>query len=94
MPMRAGDALIGDARLLHAAHANESDTRRSLVTLWYQPWYDQLAAAVQATLRDKIQPVPAPWPEELRERVTALHPRGDASVAPLPRVVAGPRLAT
>src|SRR5262249_17262717 len=33
VPVRAGDLVIGDARLLHAAHANQTDRRRSCLTL-------------------------------------------------------------
>merc|ERR1711988_778122 len=32
---------IGDARVLHAAHPNNSDERRTVITLWYLPMYDQ-----------------------------------------------------
>ena len=34
--VRAGDLIIGDARMLHAAHANTSDARRTVITLWFQ----------------------------------------------------------
>jgi hypothetical protein len=35
VPMRAGDLLLGDSRLLHGTHANDSDARRTCITLWY-----------------------------------------------------------
>ena len=35
MPVRAGDLVINDARLLHAAHANRTDKRRTLVLQWH-----------------------------------------------------------
>src|SRR5690606_33776151 len=31
VPIKAGDLLLGDARLLHASHANETDERRTLL---------------------------------------------------------------
>lgn len=37
VPVRAGDLVIGDSRLLHASHANESDQHRTVITLWYLP---------------------------------------------------------
>ena len=91
VPVRAGDVVIGDARLLHAAHTNRTDGRRSLITLWYQPHFDRLPRQVQATLAAKTQELPATWPADLRDRVAAQHPRTPEGVAPLARVVGGPR---
>ena len=48
VPVGAGDLVIGDARLLHAAHANRSSQRRTCITLWYCPLYDQLPEEIQA----------------------------------------------
>ena len=42
VPVRAGDLVIGDARLLHSAHPNRSDQRRTAVTLWSVPTYPDL----------------------------------------------------
>ena len=47
VPVRAGDLLLGDARLLHAAHRNTTDRDRPLVTLWYHPAYDLLPPELQ-----------------------------------------------
>ena len=48
VPVKAGDLVIGDARLLHAAHANRSNQRRTVITLWFCPTYDQLPEPIQA----------------------------------------------
>lgn len=90
LPVRAGDALIGDARLLHAAHANDSDERRTLVTLWYQPHFAALPGPVQATLAAKVQAVPDAWPADVRSAVQAMHPRFDGADDPLTRNLDGP----
>lgn len=42
-----GDLIIGDARCLHAAHPNQSDERRTCVTLWYLDKYDELPHGIQ-----------------------------------------------
>ena len=39
--VKAGDLVLGDARMLHAAHANKSDKRRTLITMWYLPEYEK-----------------------------------------------------
>ncbi|MDZ4860210.1 MAG: phytanoyl-CoA dioxygenase family protein [Candidatus Hydrogenedentes bacterium] len=40
LPVKAGDLVINDARLLHAAHANTTDHRRTLLLQWHGvfPW--------------------------------------------------------
>ena len=48
VPVRAGDLVIGDARLLHPAHPNRSDQRRTAVTLWCLPTYPDLPEHLQA----------------------------------------------
>ena len=37
VPVRAGDLVVGDARMFHAAHSNESDQRRTVITIWFLP---------------------------------------------------------
>ena len=36
IPMKAGDLIAADARLLHAAHPNSTDERRTLVLAWHK----------------------------------------------------------
>ena len=48
VPVRAGDVVIGDSRLLHSAHGNRSDRRRTVLTIWYWPAYDHLPEEVMA----------------------------------------------
>lgn len=40
--VNAGDVVVGDARVLHGTRPNDSDARRTLVTLWFHPHYDSL----------------------------------------------------
>ena len=35
VPVEAGDLMIGDARLLHATHPNQTDERRTVLLGWY-----------------------------------------------------------
>jgi ectoine hydroxylase-related dioxygenase (phytanoyl-CoA dioxygenase family) len=74
VPVRAGDLLIGDARLLHAAHRNGSDSGRTLVTLWYHPAYDRLPGELQAHLADSYGGALAHWPAAARNRIDCLLP--------------------
>jgi hypothetical protein len=36
--VKAGDLIIGDSRLYHAAYRNASDKRRTCLTMWYVDW--------------------------------------------------------
>ena len=54
----AGDLVIGDARVLHAAHANTTDQRRTVITLWYVPRYDELSERVQAGYHSQVRSMP------------------------------------
>ena len=42
-----GDFIVGDARCLHSAHPNQSDERRTCITLWYLNEYDTLPHDIQ-----------------------------------------------
>lgn len=82
VPVKAGDLLIGDARLLHAAHPNRSAERRTCLTLWYYPRYDAMSESLKAALR--VPPLPEGIPEAERGVLERLRPRyeGNAERSP------------
>ena len=92
VPARAGDLIIGDARLLHAAHGNETDARRTLITLWYQPDLRSLPERMQAQMAAKVKPFPESWPTEARELVAPLLARYDGSAPPYERTLYRPKV--
>ena len=61
VPVQAGDLLIGDARLLHAAHPNKTNERRTLLTLWYMPKFDELPDSIKATFSRPESLQPEEW---------------------------------
>ena len=85
VPARAGDMLVGDARLLHAAHANETDERRTLITLWYQPDLRSMPEAIQAQMAAKVQKAPADWPQGAKDKYNALLASYEGTASPLAR---------
>lgn len=87
VPVNAGDLLLGDARLLHAAHANQTDARRTLITLWYQPNFDALPERIQAQMAAKVHPAPADWPAAAREKYAAMLARYDGAALPYERTL-------
>ena len=50
LPMKAGDLVIGYGTLFHAAHSNQTDERRTVLTMWYYPDFVNLPENTQATV--------------------------------------------
>ena len=89
VPIKAGDLLIGDSRLLHATHANASDQRRTVLTLWYQTDLRSLPEKIQAQMVAKTQKIPADWDDKTRAQGRSHHAhlrgqRGSARETGLP----------
>ena len=84
--VKAGDLVVGDSRLLHSARANTTDTRRTVITLWYHPGFYQLPEPMQARLGrpDKEAATRgADWPESATDRVRDLLAVYDGDTEPL-----------
>lgn len=86
----AGDVVLGDARLLHASHSNDSQARRSLITLWYFPHFEALSERIKATLMSYLLALPDAWPEDLRAAVNNIHPVYQGGAKRLDRTNYGP----
>ena len=72
VPVRAGDVVMGSAQLLHAAHGNQSDQRRTNITLWYYPAFAEMPEAIQAFVAQESWPTA--WYEQTRTMVESLRP--------------------
>jgi hypothetical protein len=93
--VKAGEVLIGDARLIHGAFANRTDEERPLLTLWFMPHWSAMppemrALAYKGYMRGDDIPssVARPrtfldWPYPLRRRIAHLLPPDDGGVAPM-----------
>lgn len=82
VPVKAGDLVIGDARLLHGAYANQSDQQRTVITLWYHPTFDSAPERIQAHLSHNQSRV-AQWPASARQLVQPLVPTYEGTQEPL-----------
>ena len=80
--VKAGDLVIGDSRILHAAHANESPDRRTVVTLWFHPNFSDLPEEMRAAFVKRCDPLPPDWPAESRRLYESLTIGYDGSAAP------------
>ena len=81
LPVKAGDLVIGDSRLLHASHGNQSDERRTVITLWYHPFFALLPSSMQAHIGRLRQPFA--WSAAEWERIAELAPACQRDVEPL-----------
>ena len=83
MAVTAGDLVIGDSRVLHAAHANTTGERRTVLTTWYLPRYDELSERLRASYQMQIEPPPASLPADELALIQPLLTdyRGDAEQA-------------
>ena len=64
-----GDVIIGDGRILHAAHPNLSNKMRTVVTLWYYPDFDELPDHIKASSEDHHK-----WPKNWTEPLSKPDP--------------------
>ena len=76
VPVKSGDVVIGDSRLMHSAHANQSDQRRTVLTIWYWPGYDELPGDVKRLIVNHITEREdwCRWVEQTRDVTGALVP--------------------
>ncbi|MDE0346097.1 MAG: phytanoyl-CoA dioxygenase family protein [Boseongicola sp.] len=72
LPVTAGDLVIGDARLLHAAHANQTSERRTVITLWYVPRYNELSERVRAGYQKQLRPMPDTIDNDERDMLSSV----------------------
>ena len=47
--------------MLHATHPNNSDSRRTVITLWFQPNFQGLPLKTQAQMLTKTMALPRSW---------------------------------
>lgn len=87
----AGDLVLGDARLLHAAHSNDSSASRTLITLWYLPHFDAWSERLKATYIRYSHALPDVWPQDIHAAVANMRIVYEGGAEPLDRTHRGPR---
>ena len=82
VPIKAGDLLIGDSRVLHAPRANATDRRRMVLTMWYLPRWDELSQRMQASYSAGHAASTEGVPPESLQRLLPLLPRYSGTAVP------------
>lgn len=83
VPMNAGDLVIGDARMFHATHANQSCERRTVITIWYHPLFDSLSPNTQSWIHEEFHRRHTDWPKIALKEINPLIPRYTGGVVPM-----------
>ena len=97
VPVTAGDVVVVDARLIHGAHPNRSDSERTNITLWWHPDYEGLPATIKARIWQIYEREgsdtdiasdralrPDTWPEPYRRQALPFIVKDPGPVAPEP----------
>ena len=83
VPVKAGDLVVGDSRMLHAAHANASEAWRSLITIWYFPEFSGLQEPSRRWVHDQFHRLHDAWPAQALDKVATVTPRYHGNAEPL-----------
>lgn len=87
--LQAGDLFIGDRRILHATHANVSDSWRTCLTIAYAPKYFELPEPIQSLIvQNQCLPSKGWWKDQeliktLDKRLQAILPIYEGKVSPI-----------
>ena len=69
VPVKAGDLVIGDSRILHASHDNDSDQERTVITLFYHPAFKGLTEPAQKQYTDLAETQIGDWPSQFKKKL-------------------------
>ena len=83
VPVKAGDVVVGDARMFHSAHANLSDVKRTVITIWFHPFYSDLLEPTQSWIHNRMHDQHANWPQDALAKIEPLIPDYRGAVEPM-----------
>ena len=74
VPIKAGDLVVGDARMFHATHANTTDQYRTVITIWLYPHFEGLQETTQSLVHREFHKDHSGWSMEALEKIKPLIP--------------------
>ncbi len=83
LPVRAGDLLVGDARMFHSTHQNRSTEQRTVITIWFHPGFSDLLPQVQSWIHNSMYNNHGNWPEEAKRKIAEVYPRYSGDAPPM-----------
>ena len=83
--VKAGSLVLADARILHSAYRNQTDERRTVLTMWYYPDYVALPERTQATVAsvEVHNNLSEPVDKEIQALLAPLKIAYDGAAAPI-----------
>ena len=87
VPVKAGDLVVGDARMFHATHENASIEQRTVITIWFHPFFSDLQEDTQSWIHRAMHKQHETWPAHALAKIRPLIPdyRGDLEPKELAR---------
>jgi len=82
VPIKSGDLVIGDGRMFHAAHSNDSERWRTVITIWILPYFDNLIEPVRSWFNHSYHKMHDDWPDTSLEKINSLIPSYNGDVEP------------
>ena len=81
VPVTAGDLVVDDARMFHATHENASNEQRTVITIWFHPFFSDLQEDTQSWIHAVMHRQHETWPEDALGKIAPLIPdyQGDSS---------------
>ena len=87
VPVKTGDLVVGDARMFHATHENASIEQRTVITIWFHPFFADLQEETQSWIHRAMHKQHETWPAHALAKIQPLIPdyRGDVEPKELMR---------
>jgi len=82
VPVKSGDLVVGDGRMFHAAHSNDSDRWRTVITIWILPFFDNLLEPIRSWFNYSYQIMHDDWAGTSLEKINSLIPSYNGEVEP------------
>tara|TARA_A100001037_G_scaffold152166_1_gene137358 strand:- start:5198 stop:6067 length:870 start_codon:yes stop_codon:yes gene_type:complete len=82
IPIKPGDLVIGDGRMFHAAHSNDSERWRTVITIWILPFFDNLLEPVRSWFNHDYHVIHDNWPNTALNKIKPLIPNYNGNVEP------------
>ncbi len=79
----AGDLVVGDARMFHATHANLSKEQRTVITIWFHPFFSDLQEDTQSWIHRAMHKQHETWPADALAKIQSLIPAFQADMEPM-----------
>jgi len=83
VPVKAGDLVVGDARMFHATQENASDEQRTVITIWFHPFYSDLQEDTQSWIHEAFHRQHETWPADALEKISTLIPDYQGAAPPM-----------